>query len=273
MAAPNGVRSFFKMTNRWKPRTIILAGTGRGEEIPVMRKLYRRARIIGIDPLEEHWRYMRKFEQLPDVIIRGALYHTEGQKLTFHLNYEPDQRATIYDLPVPIESEITRKVQTVSLEGVIERHGPVKDALLWIDIEGGEYEALRCSTALAAQKAIQYINVELNFMPPRNMPPWAKVNDVLESFGYRMAGLHSVSRSGRQADAIFIRDEQWQAMRVATATKGKQRKLERLVSGRGKTGDTYRHPREEPREETAADSNGRHPRKAAGEAAAGKGPA
>lgn len=243
MAAPNGVRSFHRMAHA-RPKTIILAGTGRGEEIPVMRRFWRRARIIGIDPLLEHWRFMDKVQQAPDVCIRGALYHTEGEQLTFHLNYEPDQRATVYDLPVEIENELQRVVPTVSLDGIIERHGPVPDCLLWMDIEGGEYEALRGSTNLVSNQDIKWINIELSFCPPRQSPPWAKVNALLEDYGFRMLAMHSISRSGRQADAIYLRRAAWEEVRVLQARAGKQRKLERLINGRGRVTGRYSEPQE-----------------------------
>lgn len=243
MAAPNGVRNFQRMTQA-RPKTIILAGTGRGEEIPVMRARFRKARIIGIDPLREHWRYMAKVQQQPDVEICGALYHTDGDRLTFHLNYEPDQRATIYDLPMAMENELTRSVTTVSLDAVIERYGPVPDCLLWVDIEGGEYEALRASHNLITNRDIKWINVELNFCPPRQMPPWAQVNQLLEDYGFRMLGIHSRSRSGRQVDGVYIRHEAWHDIRIRQARNGKQRKLERLISGRGRVNGRYNEPKE-----------------------------
>lgn len=271
MAAPNGVRAFYRMTSA-RPSTVILAGTGRGEEIPVMRRFWRRARIIGIDPLVEHWRFMERSGNQPDVMIRSALYHSEGRTLTFHLNYEPDQRATIYDLPVPIENELTREIPTVSLDGVIERHGPVANCLLWIDIEGGEFEALRASHNLIHNQEIKWLNVELNFCPPRQMPPWGDVHRVIEGYGFRMLGVHSVSRSGRQADAVYIREEAWDSLRVDAAKKGKQRKLERLINGRGRVAGKYREPTEEgPSEQPLG--NGRDSRKARRAAAPGQGPA
>jgi len=242
MAAPNGVRTFHRMTNRPEPDTVLLVGCGRGEEIPVMRRRWPRARIIGVEALAEHWSFMRKAAQEPNVMVKGAAYHTEGEKLLFHLNYEPDQRATIYDLPVPMENELTREIETVSIDGVVERHGIGPETLLWIDIEGGEYEALRGSQTLADQK-IRWVNIELNFTPPRNMPPWLQVHQVLEGYGYRMMAMHSVAKNGRQADAIYIRESEWEQVRKANAISGKQRKLERLISGRGRTEGNYRHPR------------------------------
>jgi FkbM family methyltransferase len=255
MAAPNGVRSFFRLSGRARPSTIILAGVGRGEEIPVMRHIWRKTPIIGIEPLQEHWRWMSRAKTLPDVIIRGALWHTEDQTLTFHLNYEPDQRATIYGLPptAQLENEITRTVPTVSLDGIAQRYGPITNALLWMDIEGGEFEALRESRFLSEQTdGIRWVNVELNLTPPRTSPPWTAVHDVLERAGFCMLAAHSVTRNGRQFDGLYVRREAWEETRITSAIRGKQRKVERLASGRGKTGRRYKHPPETPpREEIA----------------------
>jgi len=240
MAAPNGVRSFFKLTDRAKPTDVIIAGVGRGEEIPVMRGYWPRARIIGVEPLEEHWQWMRKVNVEPDVLIRGALYHKDGETLTFHLNYEPDQRATIYDLPVEVKDEITREVGTISLDRIAETYGPISNALLWLDVEGAEADAMRGSELLESG-AIRWVNCELNICPPRNCPPWAEVNELLESLGFKMFALHSVTRNGRQADAIYIRADTWKGKRIAMAQRGLQRKLERLAAGRGRTRQKYRN--------------------------------
>lgn len=243
MAAPNGVKQFRRITAKATPDTILLVGVGRGEEIPVMRECWPQARIIGIEALSEHWRFMAKAGQEPDVMVKGAAYHTEGAQLLFHLNYEPDQRATVYELPVPMENELTREIPTVTIDGVVQRHGIGPDTLLWMDIEGGEWEALRECRALQEQR-IRWINIELNFTPPRNMPPWSTVNALLESYGYRLYGLHSVSKNTRQADGIYYRAAEWQAVRENNALRGKQRKLERLISGRGRVDGHYRHPQE-----------------------------
>jgi FkbM family methyltransferase len=237
-----------------------------------MRKFWPKARIIGIEPLGEHWRFMRKAKWLPDEKVEAAIYSVADQTVTFHLNYEPDQRATIYDLPVEIENEITREIPTVTLDQIVARYSPLGDTLLWMDIEGGEYEALRNSCVLFdPQSELRWINIEMNLTPPRNMPPWAAVNGVLEDAGWRLLSLHSATRSGRQFDGIYIRQPAWEALRIAIAEGGKRRKLDRLKAGRGKTGNHDRH-QEQSRAGTTY-SDGRHTGTSRRDAPATQGPA
>lgn len=246
-----------------------------------MRELWPKARIIGVEPLAEHWREMRKFDREPDVMIRGAVYHTEDEQLTFHLNYEPDQRATIYGLPIGVKNEITREIPTVTLDGIAKRYGPFPNAMLWMDIEGGEYEALRCASLLTDHGAIRWINVELNFCTPRNLPPWALVNSTLEGYDFRLLAMHSISRNGRQGDGIYIRKRAWTNTRLKVNKRSNQRKAERLAAGRGKTGEKYPEQEALPREESKstaedhakrANSNRRHTGTAQEQAAPRQGP-
>ena len=235
-----------------KPTFVVLAGCGRGEEIPVMRRVWRGCKIVGIEPLNEHWRVMGHNECEPDVFIRGAVWHTSGETLNFQLNYEPDQRATIYRLPIELPGAITREIRTVTLDEVVERHGPLppETSILWMDIEGGEFEALRASQTIA-DAAFRWINLEVSFTPARIAPPWFHTIEVLQTSGYRLFGIHSVSKSGRQCDAVFLRATEWEARNRDTTDRSVRRKLERLAAGRGRVQGTYRHPEDDPDDESA----------------------
>lgn len=239
MTASNGVPQCARILDA-APQVVVLAGTGRGEEIPVMRRLWRRVKIIGIEALQEHWRLMGRNQCEPDVFVRGALWHTSGETIKFHLNYEPDQRATTYALPVHLPGAITRDIRTVTLDEIEQRHGPWPDdgTLLWMDIEGAEFEALRTSECVR-QQIFRWINVELSFCPARNVPPWHHTVQVLLGAGYRMFALHSLSKNGRQADAVFLRDEEWHERNLRTTMRSVRRKLERLAAGRGRVQAEY----------------------------------
>jgi len=233
MAAPNGVRMFHRMADRPKIRTVVMAGTGRGDEIPVMRQLWKNAVLIGVDPLKEHWRIMWRMQQEPDIKIENrALWSESGDTVTFHLNYEPDHRASAYELPQGVPDELTRKIKTISLDDIFAEHGPYTEpALLWLDTEGAEHEILRSCKSLAA---FRWINVEMSFLPLRDSPRWQMVDAALESAGFKLQGVHSTSKNGRQTDALYIPTEIWETMRSASERRGIDRKIRRLNQGHGR---------------------------------------
>lgn len=233
MKAISGVANFYKLTGNARPRTIVMAGVGRGEEIPAVRRTWRRARLIGVEPLREHWRMINRTEgRAPDVRIRAALWSTAGEKLNFHLNWEPDQRATVYPLPVELPNEFRREVRTTTLDRIWDEYGPWRDGLLWLDVEGSEWETLRNASCLA--DAFRWINVELTFCPARNVPPWQQTDAVLTAAGFRLLAVHSAARNGRQADGIYVREADFEEMRARTTANGIRRKYQRLAE-RGRT--------------------------------------
>jgi len=228
MTAVSGVANCYKILSRPRPRTIVVAGLGRGEEMPVFRRCFRRARIIGVEPLHEHWRIVRRAgDRMPDVVVKRALWSTVGARLTFHLNYEPDQRATVYELPRPVPGEETREIETTTLDALFREYGPWRDGLLWLDCEGAEQEILAASTSLA--RAYRWINVELTFCPARNVPPWQETDEVLRAAGFRLLAVHSAARNGRQTDGIYVRAAEWDKIRILSVESGIQRKLDRLA--------------------------------------------
>jgi hypothetical protein len=203
-----------------------MAGTGEGSEIPFMREAWPNARIIGVDPLPQHAKVWDKYpERKPDVFYPVGL-GTHQCEATLHLNYEPDQRASLFEMSVPLENERLRKVQIWTLGMLYDATEPWPNCLMWLDAEGSEYDILNYYGRLL--KTVNWLNVEVAWLPPRvGIPRFGQIDRLLEQYGFLCVGVHTIDNH-RQADAVYVRTAEWEAKRDLICRKAIERKLERL---------------------------------------------
>lgn len=236
MASPIvGVTKFQKMTNA-DPTTIIVAGIGRGNELPKMKALFPKARVIGCEPLREHLRLINRrdlwiFE--PEDLYPLALSNKNGTA-KLHCNYEPDQRATFYELMEPLPNGIVREIETITLDELHKRSGPWGDkVMLWLDTEGSEHLIIEAATE--SFKNVHWLNVELSMISARDTPLMSDVVDLLRGRGFRLLAVHSLSRDGRMFDGVFVRQKQWEQLREENIRASIERKRWRLHQRKAKT--------------------------------------
>lgn len=189
-----------------------------------MRLKWPRARIVAVDPLREHE------EAVLRLGLRGVEFHlaalwSEQRALRIYTNYEPDQRASAYELITELPRGEYRDVQAVTLADLYYETRPWGDTLLWLDAEGAELEILR--GARGALSETRWINVECRAVPQRMSPPWNLLVEELSERGFRCAGWWNLSRNGRQVDMVFLRAEEWSRLEREKARQGIVKKMER----------------------------------------------
>lgn len=204
------IEKFHKITEA-DPTTIVMVGVGRGDDLPVIKQYYPRARVIGVEPLRHHLKELKtKWLWDPNDLFACGLAGRRGKR-TLHCNYEPDQRATLYPLMIPLEDEHTETVKTITLHGLRERTKPWgTKTLLWIDAEGAEAEIFDAPKTKAALEGVQWINTELTFFTTR--PDAAlhyQVDSILRSLGYRLFAMHTFPKNGRNGDGVYLRAGDW----------------------------------------------------------------
>lgn len=238
MSAINGVRALKKRTKA-EPRTIIVGGVGRTAlDAQQMRRYWPDARIIGVEPLKEHLRFLRKRDLFPGVLVDGALWSESGKGL-LNCNYEPDQRASLYGLVEQLPAGIVRLVERITLEDLHERTGPWEEpVLLWLDVEGSELEALKGGDL----SRFRWINVELWAFPMRLAPVARDVDAHLHQAGWELFCWHTVGKEGSQVDAVYIPKAIWDEMRRVRCGRAVERKKQRMRDWCKKRQKTWEDP-------------------------------
>lgn len=232
MRSVGGIRKFQKAVGAdMRPDSVILIGLGFGAEVPVIRDLWPEARVIAAEPIEENvkrWERALKLDpkRRLDVLERVAVMDEPGNVMMW-LGYEPDQRASICQIVGGLPGEESREVDAVTLNQFARATQPWGSALLWLDAEGAEAKILEGGEW--AMRAVHWVNVEITWMSGRRYH-WttpARVDELLEKYGFRQMAVHTVHRSGMAADAVYVRKDVWLRRQQEEADRAKRRKTER----------------------------------------------
>jgi FkbM family methyltransferase len=214
----------FKQT----PDTVVIAGVGRGRDVEAMRAIWPNAKLIGVEPVHENVKILDRSGrlQLLDAFFDVALWHCDGQ-VELYLNYEPDERATAYPLySAALPEARQRTVQTMTLDSLAKATPPWPGKLLiWLDAEGAEYSILQSTVVETAA----WINVEVAWTTSRDRPLSRDIEDLLLGRGFSLFCLHSLSRNGRQADAVFVPTPFWESHRKVCAERDVRNKQQRVA--------------------------------------------
>lgn len=201
------------------PDLVLIAGVGEGKEIDAFRSLYPKAHLVGVEPLGEF--YKDSLFRV-DRMFACALWSEPGD-LKLHLGYKADQRASAFPLRSELPGELTRGVQCRTLDFIAEQLGSSwRNVLLWLDAEGSEAAIL----SAADLAHVRWLNVEVAWCRARGAPQACEVESILRSKGFEIAGVHSLAKDGRHADAVFVRREQWEQIQDKLAERGVVRKQE-----------------------------------------------
>jgi FkbM family methyltransferase len=219
MDATKGLRQFHQMTGA-EPDGVIVAGVGKGKELPTMRSLWPLAVIHGYEPLKE---FQNIEHQELDSFWPEALWDERGEQELL-TSYRPDTRATMNELVVPLDGGGRRKVKTVTLDDALKRLQVPRNVLLWLDMQGSERTVMLKSVLLHPNK-VSWINCELNCCPVRDAPHLSDVDRLLTGRGYLLLGVHSCD--GTEMDGVYTTREIWQNIRHARAQAAHDRKVAR----------------------------------------------
>ena len=225
----NNIRQFHKITKA-KPDTVLLIGVGRGDDLLIWKELYPHARFIGVEPLREHIKALRKlWKWSTSDLLRVAVGAANGVR-TLHCNYEPDQRATFYPMLTPLPDEETREVDVITLDEFHFRTRPWgQKVLMWIDIEGAEAEAFSSVEKPATLEKVRWINTESTFMTSRpDACLHCELEQELGEVGFQLFAIHSLTRNGRQCDAVYVPRAAWREQVHAVSVREVKRKKDRL---------------------------------------------
>lgn len=183
------------------PNWLLLGGPGSGNEAQCAVEEWPTIRVIGIEPNHEarEWQLDNGWPA-GHLLLPHALWSTQCEMplLQSDSHLRLCQARLVQDGE---ESTGLSMVPTITLDVIDSEYGPFEDALLWIDIEGAEYQALQGATGLLKRKAIMALSVEESLREPaRNRA----MEDVLSVYGYNKVH-ESEFNNPNYRDCIFVR--------------------------------------------------------------------
>lgn len=138
------------------PDWLILGGPADANEAYWAKKLYPQIKILAVEPVQESIDFQLANGFPSDGILIEAGLGEACYKDTLHVPQDKRGASCLIDRPgKPMEIDI------VSIDSLNKLYGPFKNAILWLDIEGYEYKALKGAIRLFSSGEVLLVNVEI----------------------------------------------------------------------------------------------------------------
>lgn len=178
------------------PQWLLLGGPADAREAQTARELWPSIKIIGVEPNPEAVRWQQEHGWPQDCpLLQSALSSHVGEERI--QNVPGSLRSSrLADLS-PDETGTT---PTTTWDTLDRLYGPFHNALLWMDIETWEWEALQGAKELLDREAIFLINVE---MQARSGHKNHAIDDLLRPYGFTIQ--HEWNHSPSCWDRVYVR--------------------------------------------------------------------
>ena len=140
------------------PKWFILGGPADGDEAQVFNQKYPGAKILGLEPGEKMFAYQMEvgfpgtllFKALSNDIAVKQFKETANQGGFLVVDETLGIRGLTFDTGISALG-LTHDVQTTTLDQLDLEYGPFVNAVLWMDIEGSEMDALKGGEGLLSR--------------------------------------------------------------------------------------------------------------------------
>jgi FkbM family methyltransferase len=195
--------------------TVVDIGANRGQFALAARRCFPDARIISFEPLAEPAKkYRALFSRDSRATLHEVAIAQDKGLATIHISAEDDSSSLLPITPLqtslfPGTGEVAGvAVRTAPLDTVLTEAGIVRPAMLKVDVQGFELEALQGCVPLLEH--FDYVYVECSFVELYGGQALAhEVVAFLAEQGFRLAGIYNMSydKRGRaiQGDFAFVR--------------------------------------------------------------------
>lgn len=188
-----------------EPKWLLLGGPADANEAQTAVAKWPGIKVVGVDPNPKVIQFQTENgwpEGAP--LIQACLYDKvcdvpmadAGSDLRHACAYVPNRTGT-EDMPSGLPTYPSTTWDLLDAE-----HGPFEDAIMWMDIEGSELEALLGAKELFARKAILLVNVE---MESRTDYKNVQAVQFLTDHGFKAVKDWNDSATCR--DRIFVRQD------------------------------------------------------------------
>lgn len=198
-------------------RSVIDIGANRGQFALVARHYFPNAKIISFEPLPMPAALFRKVFSTDDaVVLHDAAIGPKSEQCTMHVSGRDDSSSllpitSLQEKIFPGTSEVgTVNVQVAPLDAFIAQSDIVAPAMLKLDVQGFELDALKGCESLLSKFELVYC--ECSFVELYSGQKLAAdVIDWLSSKSFRIKGMYnpSYNHDGQaiQADFLFQRSD------------------------------------------------------------------
>jgi FkbM family methyltransferase len=161
--SPNQVAGIYPYIRGWVPDAFILGGPADGDEGQRVKAQWPSIRVLGFEPCLQMYEYQMA-HGFPDeggsVLLCQGLWSKSGPNDHFiaHGRHSTFSRAGVIGA--------SSTVSMITLDEVSICYGPFSHAILWLDIEGAELEALRGATGMFARREVAMVNLEFTYDQP-----------------------------------------------------------------------------------------------------------
>ncbi|GJL65528.1 MAG: hypothetical protein NPIRA05_04990 [Nitrospirales bacterium] len=195
--------------------TVVDIGANRGQFALVARHCYPSAHIISFEPLPDPAEVFRAvFNDDRTVVLHEAAIGPEESRCVMHVSGHDDSSSllsisALQSKIFPGTAEVsTIEVQVAPLENFIQPDDIIRPALLKLDVQGYEFEALVGSESLLSR--FDFIYCECSFVELyTGQKLAADVVDWLSSRGFEIKGMYNSTYDADgqsvQADILFQR--------------------------------------------------------------------
>jgi len=190
------------------PSVIVDAGVASGT--PALYTNYPQTKTILIEPLDEYNNVINEIlKRYPDFhYVKRALSDKDGLISFYSKEYKSGSSEYLADDESTAENI---RVESITLEQIIEEYNISSPALLKLDIEGSEKKVLLSSTD--AVKQFNVIICEVTFIPRLNeAPAFAEIQTIMTGIGYCVFDIVDIRYEKNkhnlfQADIVYIKKD------------------------------------------------------------------
>jgi FkbM family methyltransferase len=179
----------------------LLAGPADGDEAQVFHKQHPACKIVGWEPNPDLFKYQVE-NDFPGWLLSSGLWSEETDLILRVPEGNAYGRSGSVARFNGTESkwDVEQPVHVVTLDETLRQFGKIHNAVLWMDIEFAELEALRGGQRLFNDGAIRVVNVEMHDLYHR------EVEEFLERNGFEEAERRDVRKmaSGTFWDVTYV---------------------------------------------------------------------
>lgn len=178
-----------------EPQWLLLGGVADAREAQTARELWPSIKIVGVEPNPAACQWQRQHDwPLDAVLVCAGLSYYTGMGVIQH---DPVSLRSSGCEEQRTPRQATLMVRWGDLDAM---YGPFADAILWMDIETWEWEALCGATDLLTRRVPLLINIE---MQSRVDAKNQKIATLLEGLGY--TAVHEWNASPSCWDRVYVR--------------------------------------------------------------------
>lgn len=189
------VYKFLSRTPKW----LVLGGPASANEAQTAVKKWPKIKVIGVEPLPAavEWQLAHEWPTANGPLLQAALADKVGEE-TLIINPTNELAPSLAGWPGARGPEMV--VQVMTINQLDETYGPIEDAIIWLDIEGAEYRALRGADRLFDRKQVLLVNVEITASRPQHT---VDLETMFANLGFKLVHTWNI-QPGLVEDRIYV---------------------------------------------------------------------